>query len=228
MNTKSKSKNSSPHKDLEAYEKDLKLTRMSQSREKRKEQDNHTRLTQNVQSSKSSIKNSIRSPKSIHVKETLSLTSKSNVNSSKMLSKSILTSKASTESTKKSSSNALKGSKSSSGRIQSNYSEKRGLSTIFIPQSLTSKLNAKLNKSANYASRNKEQDKTHSNTLVETTSESRQRRLSRTLNPSEVKMLHVTTSKLDSSENLNQNNQKQAEAAQTENEYDYEDDFEVM
>ncbi|OAD59275.1 WD repeat-containing protein 60, partial [Eufriesea mexicana] len=224
INTKSKSKNSSVLKDLEDYEKvDLKLTK---TREKRKEVDNHTRLTQNVQSSKSSVKHSIRSPKSISVKETLSSTSKSNVNNSKMLSKSILNSKTSIDPTKKSSTNAIKGSKSSSGRIQSNYSEKRGLSTIYIPQSLTSKLNAKLNKSANYASKRKEQDKIHSNTLVETTSKFRQCRLSRTLSPSEVKMLHFTTNIPNSSEDLDQNNKKQAEALQADNEDDYEDDFE--
>lgn len=201
---------------------------MSQTLEKRKEDDSHSRLTQNLQTSKNSTKHPIKSSKSVPVKESFSSTSKSNINKSRISSKSILTTKTQTELMKKSDINAVKSSKSSSGRIQSNYSEKRGQSTIFIPQSLTTKLNAKLsNKSTSSVSKNGEEVKTYSSETTESKPRSRQRRLSRTLSPSEVKMLHSATNRSDPVQKMDQKKKEKIEIHQTDNEYDYEDDFEV-
>ncbi|CAK9824334.1 Cytoplasmic dynein 2 intermediate chain 1 [Anthophora retusa] len=215
---KTKSKSSSPKTD-DSEKVDLKLIRTSQTFEKKKESESYSRLTQNVQASRSSTKSSVRSPKTMPVKETLSLTSKSNVSS-----------KTSTDHLKKSSSNnTMKNSRSTSGRVQSSYSEKRGLSTIFVPQSASSKLNTKLpNKSSVSTSKNEEQVRIHTSALETTESKvkSRQRKLSRTLSPSEVKMLHSATSRQDSSKILDQTKQKQLEVPQIDNDYDYEDDFE--
>ncbi|XP_050593716.1 cytoplasmic dynein 2 intermediate chain 1 [Bombus affinis] len=226
-NVKAKSKSSSSYAHSENSEKvDLKL-RMSQTLEKRKEDDSHSRLTQNLQTSKNSTKHPIKSSKSVPVKESFSSTSKSNINKSRISSKSILTTKTQTELMKKSDINAVKSSKSSSGRIQSNYSEKRGQSTIFIPQSLTTKLNAKLsNKSTSSVSKNGEEVKTYSSETTESKPRSRQRRLSRTLSPSEVKMLHSANNRSDPVQKTDQKKKEKIEILQTDNEYDYEDDFE--
>ncbi|XP_026301303.1 WD repeat-containing protein 60 isoform X2 [Apis mellifera] len=222
-NIKFKSKNSSPHKESENLEQlDLKLIRMSQTLQ-RKKNDDHSRLTHNLQSNKSNTKQSIKSAKIIPVKESLSSISKLNVNSPRP-SKSILTSKTSTDSTKKINNITIKSSKSSTGRIKSNYSEKRGLSTIYVPQSFSSKLNAKLSdKNSSSTSKDKEQIKAHTSTLEATESKlkSRERKLSRTLSPSEIKMLHSAKNRLDSLEKMDQNKEEQAD-----HEYDYEDDFE--
>ena len=208
---------------------DLKLMRTSQTLEKRKDNDSHLRLTQNLQSSKNSTRYSLKSSKSFPTKESFSPTSKSNVNNSKMSSKSILTTKSSIEPVKPSSSNAVKNTKSSIRKIQSNYSEKRGLSTIFIPQSLTSKINTKSsNKSINSISKEEEKVRTRSNSSETTESKlrSRQRRLSRTLNPDEVKVLHSATSRSNSIQKTDQSKKEKIEV-QTDNKYNYEDDFEV-
>lgn len=189
----------------------------------RKKSDEYSRLTHNLQSNKSSTKQSIKSAKIIPVKESLSLTSKLNVNSPRP-SKSILTSKTSIDSTKKINNN-IKSSKSSTGRIKSNYSEKRGLSTIYVPQSFSSKLNVKLlDKSPSSTSKDKEQIKTHTSTpeVTESKLKSRERKLSRTLSPSEIKMLHSAKNRSDSLQKMDQNKEEQADY-----EYDYEDDFEV-
>ncbi|KAK9295652.1 hypothetical protein QLX08_010078 [Tetragonisca angustula] len=228
-NIKSKSKSSLSFKNSDDSEKmDLKLMRTSQTLEKRKDNDSHLRLTQNLQSSKNSTRYSLKSSKSFPTKESFSPTSKSNVNNSKMSSKSILTTKSSIEPVKPSSSNAVKNTKSSIRKIQSNYSEKRGLSTIFIPQSLTSKINTKSsNKSINSISKEEEKVRTRSNSSETTESKlrSRQRRLSRTLNPDEVKVLHSATSRSNSIQKTDQSKKEKIEV-QTDNKYNYEDDFE--
>lgn len=190
----------------------------------RKKSDEHSRLTHNLQPNKSSTKQSIKSAKIIPVKESLSSTSKLNVNSPRP-SKSILTSKTSIDSTKKINNITIKSSKSSTGRIKSNYSEKRGLSTIYVPQSFSSKLNVKLlDKSPSSTSKDKEQIKAHTSTSEATESKlkSRERKLSRTLSPSEIKMLHFAKNRSDSLQKMDQNKEEQADY-----EYDYEDDFEV-
>lgn len=204
--------------------------RMSQTPEKRKEDDSHSRLTQNLQTSRNSMKHPIKSSKSVPVKESFSSTSKSNINKSRISSKSILTTKTQTELMKKSDINAVKSSKSSSGRIQSSYSEKRGQSTIFIPQSLTTKLNVKLSdKSISSVSKNGKEVKTYSSSseTTELKPRSRQRRLSRTLSPSEVKMLHSANNRSDPLQKMDQKKKEKIEVLQIDNEYDYEDDFEV-
>lgn len=228
-NIKSKSKSSLSFKNSEDSEKvDLKLMRTSQTLEKRKDNDSHLRLTQNLQSSKNSTRYPLKSSRSLPTKESFSPTSKSNVNKSKMSSKSILTTKSSIEPIKPSSSNAMKNTKSSIRKIQSNYSEKRGLSTIFIPQSLTSKINTKSsNKSINSISKEEEKIRTHSNSSETTESKlkSKQRRLSRTLSPGEVKILH-SASRLNSTQKTDQSKKEKIEI-QSDNKYNYEDDFEV-
>ncbi|XP_076758616.1 cytoplasmic dynein 2 intermediate chain 1 isoform X2 [Xylocopa sonorina] len=226
FNLKSKSKGSTTNKDSQDSEKvELKLMRASQTIEKRREGDSLSRLTQNVQSSKSDSKQSIRLSKSNPVKESLSSASKLNVSSSNRISsRSILTSKTSSDPTKKSSTgNAVRSSKSISGRAQGGYSEKRGLSTIYVPQSLNAKLPKKNTTSL---LSNEEQVKTQLRTpkVVESGIKVRQRKLSRTLSPSEIKVLHSATSRPDSTKD--QSKEKQAEISPRDSEYDYEDDFE--
>ena len=204
---------------------------MSQTLEKRKDNDSHhsLRLTQNLQSSKSNTRYSLKSSKSLPAKENFSATSKSNVNNSKMSSKSILTTKSSIEPVKPSSSNAVESIKKSTKKMQSNYLEKRGLSTIFLPQSLTNKINTKSpNKSIRSISKEEEKVRTHSNSSETTESKlrSRQRRLSRTLSPSEVKVLHSATSRPNSVQKMEQSKKEKVEI-EADNKYNYEDDFEV-
>lgn len=116
-------------------------------------------------------------------------------------------------------------------REQAGYSEKRGTSTIYMPKSTTSKLNTKSNeKTVHRTSRDKEklQD---SSTLDRTKPRmpSRERRKSRTLSPSEIKMLHNAI-KRPSVEKIEQKKNDIRSDVQTnsdEETYDYEDDFEV-
>ncbi|CAL7937715.1 unnamed protein product [Xylocopa violacea] len=230
FNLKSKSKGSVTSKDTQDSDKvDLKLMRTSQTIEKKREGSSLSRLTQNVQSSKSNTKQSIRPSKSNPVKESLSSTSKSNVSSSnKISSRSIFTYKSSIDPTRKlSTGSAVRSIRNTNGRVQGGYSEKRGLSTIYVPESLATKLNAKLsNKNTTSVLKNEEQVKTQSSTpkVIESSTKVRQRRLSRTLSPSEIKVLHSAMSRPGSTQT--QSKEKQAEISPRDNEYDYEDDFE--
>lgn len=95
---------------------------------------------------------------------------------------------------------------------------------------MTNKLNAKLgSKDAMLTSKSDEQIKMHSNATdaAEPKAKSRQRRLSRTLSPSEVKMLHSATSTKDTTQNVQPSKYDRVESSGVDNEYDYEDDFEV-
>lgn len=208
---------------------DSKPTKKIQSSEQKGEVDKYTRLTQNIQSSKSNARESTRTSQSKPVRESSSSTSKLNIAASKATVKSILTSKMPSDTMKKlSSSNAIKSSKST-GRIQSGYSEKRGISTIYVPQSITSKLNAKPN-NKQIASTPKNEEKSNTNLSTSNKSDlknSKQRRLSRTLSPSEIKMLHSATTRSNSAQRIEQDRKYQPEKKQIDNEYDYEDDFEV-
>ncbi|XP_017878315.1 WD repeat-containing protein 60 isoform X2 [Ceratina calcarata] len=220
-NHKLKSKSSLLGKEADDSEKvDIRMMRMSQTLEKRRES-TQSKSTPSIQSNKSSIKHSVRTTKSNPIKENTQTMAKSNTNNPKML-----TSKISTDAIKKlNNNNAVKSSKSSGTRMQSGYSEKRGQSTVYIPQSMTSKLNAKLSsKNVASVSKSEEQIRRRSND-TESKPKSRQRKLSRTLSPSEVKMLHSAINGPDSLQKVDQSKKKQAQE-EISDEYDYEDDFE--
>ncbi|XP_076630071.1 cytoplasmic dynein 2 intermediate chain 1 isoform X1 [Colletes latitarsis] len=222
-NVITKSKVSSSTKESESTEK---FNRKSVGSERRGEGDIRSRLTQNVEPSKNVTKRSMESSRNKSIRENMSTVSKLNVPSSRTS----VTSKASASDPRKNSSgnSTTKSGKSSTGKIQNSRSEKGGLSTIFIPSSLTSKLAAKsVNKNTYTALKEKENGGKDSR-ISETNNsklKSRQRKLSRTLSPSEVRMLHSAKPRSDSLQR-NQSKKKQSETLQIENEYDYEDDFE--
>ncbi|XP_076173839.1 cytoplasmic dynein 2 intermediate chain 1 isoform X2 [Ptiloglossa arizonensis] len=225
-NVKPKSKGSTSTKESESSDKfNLKLTKKFVNSEKKGDGDRHSRLIQNMESSKTVTKRSFGPSENKSVRESSSSISKLNVTSSKTS----LTSKTASESTKKSSSSsAIRNSKSSVGRMQSGYLEKRGLSTIFVPSSITSKLNTKsVNHNTYSALKENEKATPNSNTSEKNDLKikSTQRKLSRTLSPSEVKMLHSATNRSDSLQR-DQSKNNQTETSMIENEYDYEDDFE--
>lgn len=109
------------------------------------------------------------------------------------------------------------------------HSEKRGLSTMYIPKSTAGKLKPN-EKTAHRTSRDKEklQDSSVRNQSKPRIS-SRERRKSRTLSPSEVKMLHSASKRPEKvGQNSSTSNHRQAAQMDSDNtNYDYEDDFEV-
>lgn len=226
-NVKSKSKGSST-KESESSEKlDSKSTRKSQSNDQRGEGDRYSKSMQNVQSNKNATKQLARSSQNTSVRESSISASKSSVSIAKASSKSMLTSKTVSDTARMLNNNATRSSKST-GKMQSGYSEKRGISTVYIPQSTTGKFNAKsASKSTSSVLRNEEKTTGSSRTGNESRPKSRQRKLSRTLSPSEVKMLHSTTYRSSSAHRVDQSNRNRVERTQTNDEYDYEDDFEV-
>ncbi|XP_029047620.2 cytoplasmic dynein 2 intermediate chain 1 [Osmia bicornis bicornis] len=225
-NIKSKSKSSSSNKESEDSEKlESRRIRTSKSTEQKREDDSRPKLSQ---SSKISSKQSVRSPQSKSIRETSSSTPVLNVKSSKTSTRNISSSKTSDNFIRRSSSNNAPKSHKSNEKIQSSYSEKRGTSTIYVPQSVTNKLNARLtNKNTNPVPKNEVKVKSKSTAEIpETKTESRQRRLSRTLSPSEIRMLHSATNRSDSTQKVDQSKNNQSETNQIDSEYDYEDDFE--
>ncbi|XP_076229154.1 uncharacterized protein LOC116431592 isoform X2 [Nomia melanderi] len=180
-----------------------------------------SRSLQNVQPSKTGEKQTVRSSQSKSGRESMSSTTKLKAN----VSRTSVTSKTISDPSKKSSSSSIvKSSRSSTGRTQSNYSERRGLSTIYVPPSLSTRLNSKsINKDNRSISQEEGRAKINSNSKeeIKSRSKSRQRKLSRTLSPSEIKMVHSATSRPD----LTQRNQRKSPEA-VEDEDDYEDDFE--
>lgn len=117
-------------------------------------------------------------------------------------------------------------------REQVGYSEKRGQSTIYMSQSTASKLNIKSNeKIAHRAPRDKEilQDSSAPDQTKPRIA-SRERRKSRTLSPSEIRMLHSAIRRPDM-EKVEQkkvpDSRSHTQADSDEADYDYEDDFEV-
>ncbi|XP_076242059.1 cytoplasmic dynein 2 intermediate chain 1 isoform X2 [Calliopsis andreniformis] len=228
-NVKPKSKSSST-KEVESSEKlDLKSRKKFQSIEQTGEGDKYSRLMQSAQSNKNNMKGSGRPSQTRTVRESSSSTSKTSINVPKATTKSILTSKMPSDSVRKSSSSTAVKSSKSTGRIQSGYSEKRGLSTIFVPQSTTSKLTTKSNSKHNVSPlRNEQKPKTSISTVDNSNSKTnaRQRKLSRTLSPSEIRMLHSAANRSSSVQRIDQNRKAQAEKDQMDNQYDYEDDFE--
>lgn len=120
-------------------------------------------------------------------------------------------------------------------REQMGYSEKSGQSTIYMPKSTTSKLNIKSNeKIVHRASRDKE--KSQDSPAPDRTKprmSSRERRKSRTLSPSEIRMLNSAVRRPDSVKKVEQkkgvvtDNRPDTQADSIDADYDYEDDFEV-
>ena len=226
-NVKSKSKGSSI-KETESSDKlESKPTRKSQSNDRRGEGDRHLRSMQNVQSSKTATKQSARSSQNTSVRESSISASKSSASISRASSRSMLTSRTVSDTARMLNNSATRSSKST-GKIQSSYSEKRGISTVYIPQTTTGKLNVKsARKSTSSVLRNEEKTRESSRTENESKLKSRQRKLSRTLSPSEVKMLHSAAYRSSSAKRVDQSNRNPAERTQTNDDYDYEDDFEV-
>ncbi|XP_076301003.1 cytoplasmic dynein 2 intermediate chain 1 isoform X2 [Lasioglossum baleicum] len=221
-NSKSKSKASLSSKESESLERvDLKLDKKP---ERIGNSSKPSRSLQNVQSSKSSMRQTVRSSQNKPVRESLPSAAKLSTSSPKIS----VTSKMTSDPARRSSSTTIKHSRSSTGRTQSNYSEKRGSSTIYVPPSLSTKLSSKsVNKDTKFLPREEEKAKTNSNRTGESKSrsKSRQRKLSRTLSPSEIKMLHSATSRPDSTQR-SQSKKKPPDTYQMDNEDDYEDDFE--
>lgn len=117
---------------------------------------------------------------------------------------------------------------------ETGYSEKRGVSTIYVPKSTTSKLNAKSNeKTASRTTRDKEKlQDTPVPGQTKSRMSSRERRKSRTLSPSEIRMLHSAIRRPDDVQSnkdtvKNKDSRAKAQADSDEADYEYEDDFEV-
>ncbi|XP_011148975.1 WD repeat-containing protein 60 isoform X2 [Harpegnathos saltator] len=109
---------------------------------------------------------------------------------------------------------------------EAGYSEKRGLSTIYVPKSTTSKLNVKPNEKITSQTKGKTQDIPVSGRTKPRMS-SRERRKSRTLSPSEIRMLHSAIGRpSDVDKDTKQNKGRNAQANSDETGYEYEDDFE--
>lgn len=117
---------------------------------------------------------------------------------------------------------------------EAGYSEKRGVSTIYISKSTTSKLNVKLNEKTSRTTR--DTGKLQEAPAVERAKprmSSRERKKSRTLSPSEVKMLHSAIRRPSDAGNVERNRdtarskESRPKAHSDEVDYEYEDDFEV-
>lgn len=121
-------------------------------------------------------------------------------------------------------------SSKSKEKIKSNVSEKRGLSTIYVPESNASKLKSLSTKQPSdtkILQSKKSHDK--NDIIVDNKRKrpsSRERRRSRTLSPSEVRVLHSKAA----IQNQNEKQSKNIEGAakpDSDEDFDYEDDFEV-
>ncbi|XP_018392135.1 PREDICTED: WD repeat-containing protein 60 [Cyphomyrmex costatus] len=236
---RSKPKTSSSHESNPDTSKksDPNFPRKSQTIEHRGEGDRGSKSLQNSLTRTQSIRNTMKpSTGSSQVKtvKQVSSTSKSspvNTSSSHSLMKKTTTSKIRPENvTKSSHDNTVKKRKS---REEVGYSEKRGQSRIYLPRSTVDKLNIKSNeKIAIRTSRDKEksQDFSASN-QTKLQMSSRDRRKSRTLSPSEIRMLHSAVRRPDVIEKEQKKNVltdscSDIQADSNEADYNYEDDFE--
>ncbi|XP_070155041.1 cytoplasmic dynein 2 intermediate chain 1 isoform X2 [Polyergus mexicanus] len=192
---------------------------------------NRTRPTRNI--SKPSIGSSqVKTIKQSSSSSTLK-SSPHNASSSHLLTKKNINSKTKSENAiKLNDDNTVK----RNSREQTGYSEKRGFSKIYMSKPITNKLNIKSNEKTVYrTSRDKEKlqdfsvfDQAKSQLL------SRERRKSRTLSPSEVKMLHSAVKRPEIAEKIEQKknistdppDHPDAKAESDQADYDYEDDFE--
>lgn len=180
-----------------------------------------------TQSIRNTVKPSAGSSQVKTVKQ-VSSTSKSsplNVSSSHSLTKKSTTSKIRSEDALKSSDDSTV--KKRKSREQVGNSEKRGQSTIYMPKSTTSKLNINSNeKIAHRTTRVKEKSQdSPAPDRSKPRMSSRERRKSRTLSPSEIRMLHsaVRRPNVVEQKRVSDSSHTQADEA----DYDYEDDFEV-
>ncbi|XP_020278948.1 WD repeat-containing protein 60 isoform X2 [Pseudomyrmex gracilis] len=203
-------------------------------------------LTSRMQSTRTTSKQSAGSSQFKTDKQSLSTTKSGLIKASSSTSRSSLvkapsgnsvtktstSSKARSENVAKSSDDSVV--KKRKSREQPGYSEKRGLSTIYIPKSTANKLSVKSNeKTVQRISRSKEklQDSSVAN-QSKWRMPSRERRKSRTLSPSEIKMLHSAIKRPDAMNKVTQKKNvatdKRSDNAQSDSdkEYDYEDDFE--
>ncbi|KAL6262566.1 hypothetical protein P5V15_005358 [Pogonomyrmex californicus] len=235
---RSKPKTSSSNEDNAETSKksDSNLPRKSQTSEHRGDGDRLSRLPQNsltrTQSIRNTSKPSVGSSQVKTVKQTSLSTSKSsplNVSSHSLTKKSTTTKTRSENAIKSSDDSTVKKRKS---REQIGYSEKRGQSTIYMPKSTTSKLNKSNEKTVSRLSRDKE--KLQNSSAPDRTKpriSSKERKKSRTLSPSEVRMLHSAVKRPEVVEKTEQKKDSTEShvGAQTdvdEADCDYEDDFE--
>ncbi|KAG5345532.1 WDR60 protein, partial [Acromyrmex charruanus] len=217
---------------------DPNFPRKSQTIEHRGDGDRGSKLLQNSLTRTQLIRNTIKSSagsSQVKTVKQVSSTSKSsplNTSSSHSLMKKSTTSKIRPENvTKSSDDNTVKKRKS---REQVGYPEKRGHSTIYMPKSTTNQLNIKSNeKIAIRVSRDKEKSQDHSaSNRTKQRMLSRERRKSRTLSPSEIRMLHSAIRRPDIVEKEQKkdvltDSPSGIQADLNEVNYDYEDDFEV-
>lgn len=188
--------------------------------------------TNRTQSIRSTSKPSTGSSQVKTVKQSSSSTLKSsphNASSSHLLKKSTNSKTKSENAIKLSDDSTVKKRKS---REQTGYSEKRGLSTVYMPKPIASKLKSN-EKTVHRTSRDKEKLQDSSDQVKPQLS-TKERRQSRTLSPSEIRMLHSAAKKPEKAEKIDQkknittdasNYSAQADSDQAD--YDYEDDFEV-
>jgi hypothetical protein len=118
-------------------------------------------------------------------------------------------------------------------REQAGHSEERALSTIYqMPKSTASKFKSNEKIMHRMSSDKEKQDFSVPNRAKPRVS-SRERRKSRTLSPSEIKMLHNAMNRPDITEtieqkkNISTNDHQNAQVDLNDADYDYEDDFEV-
>ncbi|KYN40872.1 WD repeat-containing protein 60, partial [Trachymyrmex septentrionalis] len=216
---------------------DPNFPRKSRTIEHRGDGDRGSKSLQNsltrTQPIRNTIKPSVGSSQVKTVKQ-VSSTSKSsplNALSSQSLMKKSTTSKIRPENiTKSSDDNTVKKRKS---REQVGYSEKRDQSTIYMPKSTADQLNIKKsNEKIAIRAKDKEKSQDHSaSNRTKLQMSSRERRKSRTLSPSEIRMLHSAIRRPDIVEKEQKkdvltDSHSGIQADSNEVDYDYEDDFE--
>lgn len=210
---------------------DSHFPRKTQTVEHRGDGDRVSKSLQNTstKSTRNTVKPSVGSSQ-VKTAKQVSSTSKSsplNASSGHSLTKNSTTSKIRSEDALKSSDDSTV--KKRKSREQVGHSEKRGQSKIYMPKSTTSKLNINSNeKIAHRTSRDKEKSRdSAAPDRSKPGMSSRERRKSRTLSPSEIRMLHSAVKRPDVVEQKNVSNSSHTRADSAEVDYDYEDDFEV-
>lgn len=237
--TRSKIVSSSESKTEMSKKPEVNLPRKFQTIEHKGDGDKSSKLSQSSLTIKEQlIRNTHKQPiatsqlKSIKQNATSSISKSSpaNASSSHLIKKSTST-KIKSETINKSNNDSTK----RRSREQKGYSEKRGVSTVYVPESTVSKLNIKSNeKVIHRTTKDKERSReavAHNQTKPRLSS--RERRKSRTLSPSEVRMLHsavkkpaaTETTKRQRYKTVTANNHSSADSDDAN--YDYEDDFEV-
>ncbi|XP_011337865.2 WD repeat-containing protein 60 [Ooceraea biroi] len=211
--------NVEPSKKLESN-----LSRKSRSIEHKGDGDKLSKSsssTSRTQSIRNTSKQSIGSVQAKSTKQSLSSNSNS---SSHVMGKSTSSKIKSENVTKLNDDSMVKKRKS---RESAGYSENRGLSTIYMPKSTVSKLSvASSEKSTHRTSRDKEKQDFSVPNRTKGRVSSRERRTSRTLSPSEIKMLHSAIKRPDVMEKVEQKKNVPSQADSDDADYDYEDDFE--